>query len=79
MDMPRLTALVAMGAGQDGAAIEANALALALSLARRRLDGPSGEAAGHRFADALRSPCDHARNMAEAGAPVETVSKRDSI
>jgi hypothetical protein len=54
--MPRLPALVAVGADQPGPAIQAGVEPLAFRFARGRLDGARGEPARHRFADALEAP-----------------------
>ena len=74
MDVPGLTALVAMRADQKGAAIEAGALAFPRRFARRRLDGARRHAARHRFADAFESPADH-RALHDRGEP----ARRDAL
>lgn len=74
MDMPRLTAAMAVRADQRGPAIEAGAVRLAVRmLARRRLYGPRRKAAGQRFSDCFDTLRSHAATMAKAGGAVESV------
>jgi hypothetical protein len=71
VDVRRLAALVAMGPGKRGSAIEAGPVARPLPLAGAGLDGARGKPARHRFADAFQTPCDHGRNMTDATGRVE--------
>jgi hypothetical protein len=74
MDVPRLSALVAIAPGERRAAIEAGALMIAvMRLARPRLELPGDDAAGQRVANPFDSPRIHARMMAETRGRVEPV------
>jgi len=71
MDVGGLAALVAMGADQDGPAIETRSGVASTRLPRRSLKGARRQCARDRLADRLYAFTPHPAIMTEAGQGVE--------